>query len=204
MSDKNNNVDIEAYTSIIVNGYKNVAKASQKAIPLQKAYMVAMQTKGGYEAAEGVTILKDVNGVVSGVMKADTFYNVKNGLAQGFLIPVKATPPIELIEAIKTLDGSTKEFLKVVADALLPLRVGVPKSKKNVNMPSNGSVRTPSKGFISDEEWAGISSEEKSTYDMTFDGTGITLIDLNGEEHYTKSISALKRHENGEGHALKA
>jgi hypothetical protein len=198
---ENNNTNVDAYVSMIVDGYKNVAKASIKAIPLQKAYMVRMQEKGDYSPSEGVTILKDVKGTTSGVTFEGTFYNVKAAVAAGYLVAEKAVPPQELLDAIKALDGSVKDFQKVVSDALLPLRVGVPKGKKNVNMPSNGSIRTPSKGFISDEEWTSISSEEKATYDMSFDGTGITLVDLNGEEHYTKSISALKRHENGEGHA---
>ncbi len=202
MTEENNNVNVDAYVSMLVDGYKNVAKASLKAIPLQRAYMVRMQEKGDYKPASGVTILKDVNGNMSGVTDSNgTFYNVKGAVTAGLLIAEKAIPPNELLEAIKAFDGSVKDFQKVVSDALLPLRVGVPKGKKNVNMPTGTGVRTPSKGFVSDEEWLAISASEKAEFNMRFVGGAIVLDDIYGEEHTCKSVSALKRHENGEGHA---
>ena len=70
-------------------------------------------------------------------------------------------------------------------------------------MPSDG-VRTSGKGFISVDEWNAISPTEKEQFQMTYNDVGITLYDVNGEEHYCKAISALKRHENGEGHQIKA
>lgn len=190
----------EVYASMLMNGYKAIVKASAKAQPLQKAFITEMQKTAGYEASQGVTILKDVQGNVSGVTDSNgTFYNVKGALAGNLLTAKKAEPSQALKDAIAAVDAAVKEFNKTSADAIRPLLVGVPKKGKNVNMPSNG-MRTPSKGYISQEEWDSISDEEKTEFEMTYDGTAITLLDVNGEEHVCKSFGALKRHESGEGH----
>ena len=201
----------EVYSGMIQASYGNVVKASQIATPLQKAFIAEMQKTAGYSVDTSFArIVKDVQGNVSGIVTISnddpkipegTFYNVKAALAAGYLKPVKAEPSQQLVSAIKALDGAIKQFNEDCRNALLPLMVGVPKKGKNVNMPTGSGVRTPSKGFVSDEEWLAISDAEKEEFAMSYDGTAITLLDGNSEKHVCRSITALKRHENGEGHA---
>lgn len=188
----------EAMSKVLVNAYMNIAAASAKARPLKDAWVKEMQKTAGYEPAEGVTMLKDVSGTLSGVTHDGTFFNVKAALAAGHLKPLETKPSQALVDAMSKVDGAVKDFNTTLADATRPLLVAMPSKSKNPNMPSG--TRTASKGFVTAEEWATVSAEERAQYNMSFDGTAITLDDVNGEKHVCRSIKALKRHEAGEGH----
>lgn len=191
-----------AMADVMVKAYENIAKASAKAMPLQKAYIARMQQAAGYELVPDLK--KEVQGAASNALKmiADgelTPKGITRAVDAGLIRLVETKPDQALVDAITRFDGAVKEFKVTVDQAIRPLMVGIPTKKGNVNMPGERK-RTPSKGYVSADEWAQVSAEERAQYHMTYDEIGITLTDINGEEHYCKAFGALKRHEQGEGH----
>ena len=193
-----------AMSDVMVKAYDNIVKASAKAQPLQKAYIARMQMASGYELVPDLK--KENQGAAATALKmiADgelTSKGISRAVEAHLIRLVETKPDQALIDAIGKFDGAVKEFNTTVQQAIRPLMVAVPTKKGNVNMPGERK-RLPSKGYISADEWASISAEERAQFHMTYDEIGITLLDINGEEHYCKAFGALKRHENGEGHGV--
>jgi hypothetical protein len=196
-----------AMSDVMVKAYDNVVKASAKAQPLQKAYIARMQMAAGYEMVPDLK--KEDQGAAATALKMIhdgelTAKGITRATDAGLIRLVETKPDQALVDAIAKFDGALKELQTTVIQAVRPLMVAVPTKKGNVNVPAGERKRKPSKGFISAEEWASISDAEKVQYSMTYDEIGITLSDVNGDEHYCKAIGALQRHEQGEGHKSKA
>ena len=204
----------EAMSKVLVNAYMNIAAASAKARPLKDAYIARMQKDAGYEIAPlpkdspltKPQIEEREKKASARLAEIGSGERTPKGIAvdieAGLIRLIETKPDQALVDAMTKLDGAVKDFNSTLADATRPLLVAMPTKSKNPNMPSDGATkkRTPSKGFVTPEEWAGVSATERAQYNMSYDGSAITLDDVNGEKHVCRSIKALKRHEAGEGH----
>jgi hypothetical protein len=188
---------------VLVDAYMNIVAASAKATPLHKAYVARMQEASGYEVVPDLKadLAKSAGVALKMIAEGElTKKGIERAVTNGLIRLVDVKPDAALLKAAAALSGAVADFNTVVKDITLPLLITTPKGKKNVNMPAGERTRTASKGFISIDEWNSIPSAEKVQYSMVYDEVGITLNDINGNEHYCKAFGALKRHENGEGH----
>lgn len=127
----------------IKRSYATVQKLSEVAAALKAQYVEQMSTSTGYDVQEGVKILKDVAGKMSGVVSPDgTFYSVKAALTAGFISVVRVEPSAELTDAVKSLDDAIKAYHELTDTLIAPLQVVVgTKRTRTGTSPSDGTVK---------------------------------------------------------------
>ena len=125
----------------IKRAFNTVVKLHGVADALKTTYLEQMQNVSGYETNQGVTILKDVAGKMSGVTDASgTFYNVKGALNAGLIRVMKVEPSPELSDAVKALDDARRGYVELCDAQIAPFIVALTTKRTRSNGGTAGNA----------------------------------------------------------------